>query len=141
MIKPQEIQIKDMDGVEKTFIITRFPATVGMEILYRLPTSGMPKIGDFEVLKSVRDDVFKYVYIKTDGGDIALNTHALIDNHVADAETAYKIMGAMLSYNFDSIKKLTSSVSLDSISAKILSTAQTLLKGLSQQSSGKSKRR
>lgn len=141
MIKPQEIQIKDMDGLEKTFIITRFPATIGMEILYKLPTSGIPKIGDFDVLKTVRDDVFKYVYVKTDVGDIALNTHALIDNHVTDAETAYKIMGAMLSYNFDSIKKLTSSVSLDSISAKILSTAQTLLKGLSQQSSGKSKRR
>jgi len=141
MIKPQEIKVVDMDGEEKTFVITRFPATVGMEILYKLPTSGMPKIGDFEVLKGVRDDVFKYVYVKVGDTEIPLNTSALINQHLTDGETAYKVMGAMLSYNFESIKKLTSSVSLDSISEKILSTVRNLFQEFYKQSSQKTKRR
>ncbi len=141
MIKPKDISVVDIDGVEKKYIITRFPATIGMEILYRLPASGIPKIGDFEQLKEVRDDIFKHVYAITENGEIALTTKALIDNHITDGETAYKVMGAMLTYNFQSVGKLTSSGFYDLISEKLLDTARTLLRGLSQQSSPKNKRR
>ena len=64
MLKPKEISIIDIDGLERNFIISRFPATVGMEIFYRLPMSAVPKIGDFEALKDVRNDIFKYVYLE-----------------------------------------------------------------------------
>lgn len=141
MLKPKEITVVDIDGEEKKYLITRFPATAGMEILYKLPTAGIPKIGDFEVLKETRDDIFKYVYAVTDGGEIALTTKALIDNHVPDAETAYKVMGAILTYNFQSISKLTSGSLISSMSEKILSVSRKLLTELSASSSPKSKRR
>lgn len=140
MIKPKEISIMDIDGDEKTYIITRFPATVGMEILYKLPSSGIPKIGDFGELKEVRNEIFRYIYVKTDNGDIALSTKALIDNHITDGETAYKIMGAILSYNYQSLGKLMSGGLISSMSEKILNIARRLLTELSPQSSAKNKR-
>lgn len=141
MLKPKEITVVDIDGEEKKYIITRFPATAGMEILYKLPTAGIPKIGDFEVLKETRDDIFKYVYAVTDGGEIALTTKALIDNHVTDGTTAYKILGAMLSYNFHFLEQFSSGKFFGSISEKLLSTARSLLTEFSAQSSAKNKRR
>lgn len=141
MIKPKEITVVDIDGDEKKYIITRFPATVGMEILYRLPSSGIPKIGDFGELKEVRDDIFKYVYAVTENGEIALTTKALIDNHITDGETAYRIMGSMLSYNYQSVSKLMSGSLISSMSEKVLSVARKLLTELSPQSSEKKARR
>lgn len=141
MIKPKALELTDMDGVTRKFLITRFPATVGMEILYRLPTSGVPTIGDFEALKVVRDDIFKYIYVQTDGGDIALTTHALIDNHTGDAETAVKLMGQMLIYNYSFLGKLARGDFFDSISAKIPAIASKLLEQLKPVLSGKNKQR
>lgn len=139
MIKPKDIEITDIDGVVRKFVIARFPATAGMEILYRLPTSGIPKIGDFEALKGVRNDVFKHVYIKTDGGDIALSTTALIDNHCGDGETAIKLMGEILVYNYSFLERLVRQNLLDSILAKVRDTALSFLTEFSQQLSQKSK--
>lgn len=141
MLKPQEIVIKDIDGIDRTFIISRFPATVGMEIFYRLPISAMPKIGDFEALKVVRDDIFKHVYIKTEGGDIALSTVALIDNHTGDAETALKVIGAMLQHNFSFFSQGKISSFLDGLGEKVKATAQSMLTQLSPALSKQSKQR
>lgn len=139
MIKPKEITLVDIDGQERTFILSRFPATIGMEILVKLPISSVPKIGDFEALKGVRDEIFKHVYVKTDGGDIALSTHALIDNHTNDAETAIKIIGEMLQHNYSFFQKGTISVFLDSITAKVPGIAQKMLTQLSVALSKQSK--
>lgn len=131
MIKPLDISIIDIDGVERKFIITRFPATVGMEIFYRLPISAVPKIGDFEALKDVRNDIFKYVFVNTDGGPIALSTTALIDNHTGDAETALKIVGAMLQHNYSFFQKGMISGFLNGITARIPDIVQKILTQLS----------
>ena len=139
MIKPKEITLVDIDGQERTFILSRFPATVGMEILVKLPISSVPKLGDFDTLKGVRDEIFKYVYVKTDGGDIALSTQALIDNHTNDAETALKIIGEMLQHNYSFFQKGTISVFLDSITAKVPGIAQKMLTQLSVALSKQSK--
>jgi len=141
MIKPQEITLVDIDGVERKFTLSRFPATVGMEIFYRLPISAVPKIGDFEALKVVRDDIFKYVYVETAGGSIALSTSALIDNHTNDAETALKIIGAMLSHNYSFFSQGKISLLFDGLGVKIKGIAQSMLTQLSDASSPKSKRR
>jgi len=140
LIKPKEISLKDMDGVERKFIISRFPATDGMEIFYRLPTSAMPKIGDFEALKGVRDDIFKFVAIKVADQEIRLEHKALIDSHAGDAETALKVIGAMLEYNFTFFQRGTISAFFDNIAAKIPDIAQKILTQLSAASSKQNKR-
>lgn len=140
MIKPKEVEITDLDGETKTYIIGRYPATEAQEIMYRLPISGLPKIGDFEALKSVRDDVFKYIAVKTDGGEVELKTKALIDNHVNGGEAMMRLMGASLDYNFEFLGKLVRQNFLSSLSEKVRDTAMSFLKEFSQQSSAKSKR-
>ena len=49
LIKPKEITITDLDGDEKTFIISRLPATVGREVLAKYPVANAPKLGDYGV--------------------------------------------------------------------------------------------
>lgn len=141
MLKPKQIEVVDIDGITRKFTISRFPATIGMEILVKLPISAMPKIGDFETLKLVRDDVFKYVYVETEGGAIPLSTSALIDNHVGDAETAIKIMGEMLTHNYSFFSQGKMSLLFDGLGVKIKGIAQSMLTQLSDASSQKNKRR
>jgi len=141
MIKPKNITIKDIDGKERKFIISRFPATDGMEILYKLPTAAIPKIGDFDALKEARNDIFKFVYVETDGGELALKTKALIDNHTGDAETAIKVMKEIIEYNYSFFQSGILSNFLNKLSKRIPIIAQEILTRFSQQSSKRSKRR
>ena len=141
MLKPKEIEVVDIDGKERKFTISRMPATIGMEVLYKLPISAMPKIGDFDSLKGVRDDIFKYVYVETEGGPVALSTSTLVDNHTNDAETALKVMGEMLQHNYSFFQKGTISAFFDNIAAKVPSMAQKILTQLSPALSKQSKRR
>ncbi len=99
LIKPKEISVKDVDGIEKSFIISRLPATVGREILTKYPLSNAPKIGDYEVSKEAMLKMMSYVCVVIEGDDIALKTQTLIDNHVPDGEALIRLELEMLKYN------------------------------------------
>ena len=141
MIKPKTITVKDIDGQQREFIITRFPATDGMEILYKLPTAALPKIGDFNTLKEARNDIFKFVYVNIGEKDMPLSTKALIDNHTGDAETAIKVMKEIIEYNYSFFQNGILSVFLERVAKKIPDIAQEILTRFSQQSSKRGKRR
>lgn len=140
LIKPKTIQIKTMDGETKSYILSRFPATDGMEIFYRIPTSAMPKIGDFEALKGVRDDIFKFIAVEINGAQQTLSMKALIDSHVPDAETGLKLIGAMLEYNYSFFQRGTISAFFDVVAAKVPDIAQRILIQLSDALSKQNKR-
>lgn len=99
LIKPKEVAIKDVDGVEKLFIISRLPATIGREILAKYPLSNAPKIGDYEVSKEAMLKMMAYVCVAIEGDEIALKTQTLIDNHVPDGESLIRLELEMLKYN------------------------------------------
>ncbi|ENN8374933.1 hypothetical protein [Providencia rettgeri] len=99
LIKPKEVAIKDVDGVEKLFIISRLPATVGREILAKYPLSNAPKIGDYEVSKEAMLKMMAYVCVVVEGDEIPLKTQTLIDNHVPDGESLIRLELEMLKYN------------------------------------------
>ncbi|ENN8378240.1 hypothetical protein ACAX46_003701 [Providencia rettgeri] len=99
LIKPKEVAIKDVDGIEKLFIISRLPATVGREILAKYPLSNAPKIGDYEVSKEAMLKMMAYVCVTIDGEEISLKTQTLIDNHVPDGESLIRLELEMLKYN------------------------------------------
>ncbi|MBG3014419.1 hypothetical protein GHU01_15710 [Proteus mirabilis] len=99
LIKPKEVAIKDVDGVEKLFIISRLPATVGREILAKYPLSNAPKIGDYEVSKEAMLKMMAYVCVVVEGDEISLKTRTLIDNHVPDGESLIRLELEMLKYN------------------------------------------
>ena len=141
MLKPKDIKVIDMDGVERSFTIGRYPATDGMEILYKLPMSAIPKIGDFDKLKEVRNEIFKFIAVKTENGDLILSNKALIDNHTNDAETAYKLMKESIEYNYSFFNNGMISGFLDSLTKKIPNTASKILTLFSESLSKKTKQR
>ena len=47
-LEPEEIEIETAKGDKKTFILSKFPATVGREVILKYPTANAPKIGDYE---------------------------------------------------------------------------------------------
>lgn len=102
LIKPKEVVIKDMDGAEHTYMLSRLPYPVGRKVAAMYPVSNMPKVGSYAQSEEVMRDMFKYIHVVLEGGRTqALSTLALIENHVPDTTTGLKLEAAMLAYNFD----------------------------------------
>jgi len=100
LIKPKEFSVDDMDGQKLTFLLSRFDAVEGREILAKYPMSAIPKLGDYDENQATMLKLMSYVAIPMDGmPPLRLSTRALINNHVHDAETLMKIEMAMLEYN------------------------------------------
>lgn len=100
LIKPQNITVKDRDGNEHPFVISRLPATVGREILAKYPVANIPKLGDYGTSTEAMLLMMRYVGIDRDDGSIlTLKTQALIDNHVPDGEALIRLELEMLKYN------------------------------------------
>ena len=94
MIEPIE---KEIDG--KTYIISKFPAVAGREIVAKYPLSGMPKLGDYAVNEETMLKLMKYVCVITPSGQLALSSKDLIDNHIQSWETLARLEWTMLEYN------------------------------------------
>lgn len=95
MIDPQETTING-----KTFILSKFPATAGREIIAGYPLSGLPKIGDYKVNEEMMFKLMAHVAVPREGGEpLKLTTRALIDNHCGDWETLARVEVEMLKRN------------------------------------------
>lgn len=96
MIEPKEIEI---DG--KKFVISKFPAIAGREIVAKYIPSIMPKLGDYKVNEETMFKMMKYVGVILDNkpDPLMLTTQAVIDNHVKDWEMLAKIEIALVEYN------------------------------------------
>lgn len=100
LIKPQSVKVKDRDGIEHSFVISRLPATVGREILAKYPVANVPKLGDYGTSTEAMLLMMKYVAKeREDGTMLRLSTQALIDNHVPDGEALIRLELEMLKYN------------------------------------------
>lgn len=98
-LQPKEQAIKLGDGSEKTFILSKFPAVEGREIVTQYPLSAIPKLGDYKVNEEIMLKMLSYVAVPTDGGPLLLTTKALVNNHVPDFEALIRLEAAMLEYN------------------------------------------
>jgi len=144
MIEPKEITIKTQTGKDKTYIISKFPAVAGREIIAKYPLSGTPKLGDYQVNEETMLKLMCYVSAVTpEGNKITLTTKAVIDNHVPDWETLAKLEIEMMGYNCSFFREGKISAFLDIIKVKaeqsIMSMLTTLLEPLSQQTKQHSK--
>lgn len=97
---PKEINIISEDGNEKTYVISKVPATYAREILIKYPTSGLPKIGEYSINEEAMFKLISYAAVPREGEPLRLNTRALIDNHVDGAVTLLKLEKAMFEYNY-----------------------------------------
>ncbi|OYW78786.1 MAG: hypothetical protein B7Z19_06535, partial [Polynucleobacter sp. 32-46-5] len=102
LLEPVEITIPvaDKDGYEKTYILSKFDAVAGREIVFQYPTSVIPKLGDYKLNEELMFKMMSYVAVPQDSGiPLRLTTRALVNNHVPDWETLYIIEKEMMKLN------------------------------------------
>lgn len=140
LIQPKEVIIPDQSGVEKTFIISKFPAIQGREIIAKYPLSAMPKLGDYAVNEETMLKLMAFVAVPREGAEpLALTTKALVNNHCGDWEQLARVEVAMMEYNvsfFGNGKGLTF---LEAITQKAQAYLSRTLTDLSAQLSQKEK--
>lgn len=140
LIAPKEIQVKTLDGEERTYIISKMPALAAREVVTQYAITAMPKVGEYKANEELMLKMMNYVSaIKSDGGKIALSTRALIDNHVPDYETLMKLEAAMFDYNTSFFARGRSLLSSASFEQKAAQWIFKMLTALSEQLSQKAK--
>lgn len=137
LLEPKEIDVNLPDGTTKQYVISKFPAIAGREIVCKYPLSGMPKLGDYAVNEETMLKLMCYVAVPTDNGALRLNTRALVDNHVTSWETLGRLEVAMLEYNCSFFGNGRASTFLDGIAQKAQVSISKILMGLLAQLSQK----
>lgn len=119
MIEPKEITLKTQKGDEKRYIISKFPAVAGREIITKYPVSNVPKLGDYQQSEDVMLKAISYTaVVMPDGTPLQLTTRALVDNHLPDWETLVKLEWAQVEYNVSFFGEGRNSGFLESISQR-----------------------
>lgn len=138
LLYTQEITIETQAGDSRVFVISKFPALAGREIVTQYPLSALPKIGDYAINEAMAKKILSYVEaVNKEGNRFRLNTEAMINNHVPDWETMAKIEKAMLAYNVSFFSKGKSSLSLKTFVQKARPLILSILTALQDQSSPK----
>ena len=119
LIKPLEIEVKDIDGNLHKYTISRLPAVAGREILAKYLGGTMPKIGDYKDNHESMLKMMKYVAVEIDGQLQTLQTQALIDNHIPDTECLLRLEIEMIRHNTSFFGNAGSSKLLDFLLQKI----------------------
>lgn len=143
LLQPKEIEILDGSGVLRKFIISKFPAIAGREIIMKYPLSSIPKVGDYAINEETMLKLMAYVAVQPtpDMEPIKLTTRSLIDNHVPDWECLSKIEIAMIEYNCSFFQNGMAAIFLESLKLKFQDVVLNTLTGFFQQSLQKEKQR
>jgi hypothetical protein len=100
LLRPKPTPIKTQDDGEKVFVLSKFPAVAGREIVTKYPLSNMPKLGEYAVSEETMLKLMAFVGVDMGGGNIVtLSTRAMVDNHVPDFECLMRLEWSMLEYN------------------------------------------
>lgn len=132
MIKPE---LTTIDG--KQYILSKFPATKGREIITQYLATGLPKIGDYKHNEELMLKLMCYVGIPQQDSKppLMLSNETLVNNHVDNFETLLKIELAMMEYNCSFFQDGRASIFLNGIAQKvpawIIKTLTRLLQQLS----------
>lgn len=138
MLQPKDITVKTLEGDEKVYVLSKFPAVAGREILTQYPVTAIPKVGEYAANEALMLKIMGYVGVRQPGRDepLLLTTRALVDNHVPDWETLARIELAMIDYNTSFFRDGRASVFFAKLGAKALpkitETLTVLLENLSQ---------
>lgn len=140
LLEPKEITIKTQKGEDKTFIISKFPAVAGREIVAKYPLSAMPKLGEYQVNEETMLKLMAFVAVPRDSGEpLQLTTRALVDNHVPDWETLAKIEVETMGYNCSFFGDGRASNLFEGIAQKLPQLITKILTDSLQQLSAKNK--
>lgn len=100
LLQPKEISIPDGDGNERIFILSKFDAVAGREIVFQYPMTALPKVGDYKLNEELMFKLMSYVAVPSENGTpLRLTTRALVNNHCPDWESLYAVEKEMMKYN------------------------------------------
>lgn len=137
LLEPKFVTIDD-----KEFVLSKFPAVAGREIIAKYPLSSVPKLGDYAVNEETMLKLMGYVGIAIDPSrPLRLATIALVNNHVGSWETLAKIEMAMLEYNCSFFRDGRISTLLEDVAQKAPQWISKILTALSARSSEMEKQR
>lgn len=137
MIEQKEVEIETADG-HKVYLISKFPAVAGREIIAQYPVSGMPKLGEYKVNEEIMLKLMAYVCVPMpETSPLALNSRTLVDNHVPDWETLARLEWAMMEYNISFFRDGKASSFLDDLLEKLPASIMSILTPLLEQLSQK----
>jgi len=125
LIQPKDVTVQTQGGEERAYVISKFPAVAGREIVAKYPLSNLPKIGDYPVSEETMLKLMAYVAVKktNDKGEdvfIRLGSRALVDNHVPDWESLAKLEILMMEYNCSFFADGRASAFLQGLGAKAM---------------------
>lgn len=133
------LEPKELEGTP--FVLSKFPATVGREIIMQYPTSALPKVGDYSTNEALMLKIMSYVGVDTGGAEpVMLKTRALVDNHVKSTEDLLRLEWAMLNHNFAFFSNGSLSGLLDRVGSQAVALIQKTLTDLSPVLSAKAEK-
>lgn len=140
LLEPKEMEFTLQNGTVKTFILSKFPAIQGREIVTQYPLTAAPKVGDYKSNEALMLKVLSFVAVKLPEREpLRLSTMELINNHVGDYETLLRIEYAMMEHNCSFFGNGALSGFLDSMGARVNTLISQMLTTLSQRSSASDK--
>ena len=123
MIDPKKIELGG-----KTYILSKFPATVGRKIITQYVVTGLPKMGDYGENEKLMQLLMSYVAVELESGPLMLSNQALIDNHVKDWESLVEIELMMMDHNSNFFRDGRAATFLNGIAQNIKQwISQTLM--------------
>lgn len=132
----EQIQPKELPIDGKVYLLGKFPAIAGREIITQYPTSALPKVGDYKTNEDLMLKMMAYVSVVIDGREpLKLSTRELINNHVPSTSTLLRLEWAMMEHNFDFFGNGKASGFLAGLGEKVQQLITKTLTGLLPQSS------
>lgn len=133
ILEPKEFEDGPRARGGGLFVLSKFPAIAGREIILQYPTSALPKVGDYNTNEDLMLKLMKYVGVQIEGRDEPqmLTNAALVDNHIKSTEDLLRLEWAMMSYNFDFFGSGKLSGILDRVMTQAVALIQKTLTDLS----------
>lgn len=133
MLEPKEFEDGPLSRGGAKFVLSKFPATVGREIILQYPTSALPKVGDYSTNEALMLKIMSHVGVAIEDREqpLKLTTMALVDNHVKTPEDLLRLEWAMMNYNFAFFANGKLSGILDRVMQQAVALIQKTLTDLS----------
>lgn len=136
MLEPKSLELETPAGV-KTFVLHKFPAIAGREIVTQYPITALPKLGEYKANEAMLFKLMRFVGVQVDGRaePLMLTTPDLIDNHVGSWEVLARLEWAMIEYNCSFFGNGSNSDSFRALAERARPFLSQILTGLSERSS------
>lgn len=133
LLHPEEREFTTQSGEVRTYVLSKFPAIAGREIIAGYPLTGLPKIGEYKANEEIMLKLMSFVAVRAGDTTVRLSTRALVENHVPEWETLARIEMAMLEMNCSFFANGRASTFLAGIAQKGQALLIETLTGLSAQ--------